>query len=64
MKNPRAQGLCKQEDIVWSAAKAVGGRIKNRLIDPVVWIVKHNVQVYGYQIVDATALAEARIALS
>src|SRR5580765_5637403 len=33
MKNPRAQGLCKQEDIVWAAAKVAGGRIKSRPID-------------------------------
>lgn len=64
MKGPRARSLHKQEDIVWTAVKAADGRIKSRLIDSVVPVVKHNVQVYGYQIVDSSALVEAKVTLA
>jgi hypothetical protein len=61
MKGPRARSLRKQEDIVWTAAKVAGGRIKSRPINQGVLVVKHNVQVYGYQVLDASALVQAQV---
>ena len=61
MKGPRARSLHKQEDIVWSVGKLTGGWIKSQPIDWAVPIMKHNVQVYGYSIVDNTALVQAQV---